>query len=312
MTTITAVEPLDIRFPTSQTLDGSDAMNTGDYSATYVILHTDGPGGPQGHGMTFTNGRGNELCVAAVQALAHHLVGRDLDEIFDNMAAFWRSLTADRQLRWVGPEKGVIHMATGAVVNAVWDLADLPATQLVSCIDFRYITDALTADEAEDLLLRNDAIRARREAQLRAQGFPAYITSVGWLGYPDDKVRRLCRKADAIRFCQVDSCRLGGVNEVVAVLLMAAKFEVPVCPHAGGVGLAEYVQHLSAFNYLRVGASLDNRVLEYVDHLHEHFVDPVIMDGNRYRLPTAPGYSITMRPESLAPYRFPTGKVWAA
>jgi L-fuconate dehydratase len=430
MTTITAVEPLDIRFPTSRTLDGSDAMNTGDYSATYVILHTDGPGGLEGHGLTFTNGRGNELCVAAVQALAHHVVGRDLDGIFDGMAAFWRSLTADRQLRWVGPEKGVIHMATGAVVNAVWDLAakragkplwqflaDLPVEQLVSCIDFRYITDALTPAEAADLLRRNDATRALREAQLRAEGFPAYITSVGWLGYPDDKVRRLCRKAvadgwthvkmkvggdidddvrragivrdeigpdrvlmmdanqswevdeaianmrrlaafdpwwieeptnpddvlghariakaiapvgvatgeaahnrvmfkqflqaDALRFCQVDSCRLGGVNEVVAVLLMAAKFEVPVCPHAGGVGLCEYVQHLSAFDYLRVGASLQGRVLEYVDHLHSHFVDPVVMDGNRYRLPTAPGYSITMRPESLASYRFPMGEAWA-
>ncbi|MDQ3708530.1 MAG: L-fuconate dehydratase [Actinomycetota bacterium] len=431
MTTITAVEPLDIRFPTSRTLDGSDAMNTGDYSATYVVLRTDDPGGPQGHGLTFTNGRGNELCVAAVRALAHHVVGRDLDAIFDDMAAFWRSLTADRQLRWVGPEKGVIHLATAAVVNAVWDLAakragkplwqflaDLPAERLVSCIDFRYIADALTPDEAEDLLRRNDATRPEREAQLRAEGFPAYITSVGWLGYPDDKVRRLCRKAvadgwthvkmkvggnidddvrragivrgeigsdrvlmmdanqnwevdeaianmrrlaafdpwwieeptnpddvlghariaraiapvgvatgetahnrimfkqllqaKAISFCQIDSCRLGGVNEVVAVLLMAAKFGVPVCPHAGGVGLCEYVQHLSAFDYLRVGASLDGRVLEYVDHLHEHFVDPVVMDANRYRLPTVPGYSITMRPESLAHYRFPTGEVWAA
>jgi L-fuconate dehydratase len=406
-------------------------MNTGDYSATYVVLRTDDPGGPQGHGLTFTNGRGNELCVAAVRALAHHVVGRDLDAIFDDMAAFWRSLTADRQLRWVGPEKGVIHLATAAVVNAVWDLAakragkplwqflaDLPAERLVSCIDFRYIADALTPDEAEDLLRRNDATRPEREAQLRAEGFPAYITSVGWLGYPDDKVRRLCRKAvadgwthvkmkvggnidddvrragivrgeigsdrvlmmdanqnwevdeaianmrrlaafdpwwieeptnpddvlghariaraiapvgvatgetahnrvmfkqllqaGAISFCQIDSCRLGGVNEVVAVLLMAAKFGVPVCPHAGGVGLCEYVQHLSAFDYLRVGASLDGRVLEYVDHLHEHFVDPVVMDANRYRLPTAPGYSITMRPESLAHYRFPTGEVWAA
>jgi L-fuconate dehydratase len=431
MTTITAVEPLDIRFPTSLALDGSDAMNTGDYSATYVILRTDDPGGPEGHGLTFTNGRGNELCVAAVQALAHHVVGRDLDAIFDDMAAFWRSLTADRQLRWVGPEKGVIHLATGAVVNAVWDLAakragkplwqflaDLPAARLVSCIDFRYITDVLAPDEAEDLLRRNDATRPEREARLRAEGFPAYITSVGWLGYPDDKVRRLCREAvadgwthvkmkvggdidddvrragivrseigpervlmmdanqnwevdeaianmrrlaafdpwwieeptnpddilghariaravapvgvatgemahnrimfkqllqaGALRFCQIDSCRLGGVNEVLAVLLMAAKFGVPVCPHAGGVGLCEYVQHLSAFDYLRVGASLDDRVLEYVGHLHEHFLDPVVMDGNRYRLPTAPGYSITMRQESLAHYRFPTGQVWAA
>jgi len=429
MTTITAVEPLDVRFPSSRTLDGSDAMNTGDYSATYVTLRTDDHG-LEGHGLTFTNGRGNELCVAAVAALTGLVVGRDLDGIFDDMAGFWRSLTADRQLRWVGPEKGVVHLATAAVVNAVWDLAakragrpmwqflaDMPAEQLVSCIDFRYLSDVLTPDDAVRLLRRNDATRAEREAHVRAAGLPAYITSVGWLGYSDDKVRRLCREAvaagwthvkmkvggdieddvrragiiraeigpdrvlmmdanqvwdvdeaiaamrrlaefdpwwieeptscddvlghariaqavapigvatgemahnrvmfkqllqaRAIRFCQVDSCRLGGVNEVLAVLLMAAVFDVPVCPHAGGVGLCEYVQHLAVFDYLRVGASLDDRVVEYVDHLHEHFVDPVVMDGNRYRVPTAPGYSITMHPESLVRYRFPTGDVWA-
>lgn len=429
MTTIVDVEPLDIRFPTSRTLDGSDALNTGDYSATYVIIRTDE--GSEGHGLTFTNGRGNEVCVAAVEALAHHVVARDVDAIFSDMAAFWRTLTADRQLRWLGPEKGVIHLATAAVVNAVWDLAakragkplwqflaDMPAEQLVSCIDFRYLSDALTPDEAVALLRRNDDTRHEREAHVRTVGFPAYITSVGWLGYSDDKLRRLCREAveagwthlkmkvggvidddvrragivraeigpdrvlmldanqswdvdeaianmqrlaafdpwwieeptspddvlghariarqiapigvatgetahnrvmfkqllqaDAIGFCQVDSCRLGGVNEVVAVLLMAAKFGVPVCPHAGGVGLCEYVQHLAVFDYLRVGASLEGRVLEYVDHLHEHFVDPVVVDGNRYRVPTAPGYSVTMRPESLARYRFPTGQAWAA
>jgi L-fuconate dehydratase len=428
MTRITTVEPLDVRFPSSRTLDGSDAMNTGDYSATYVTLRTDDHG-LEGHGLTFTNGRGNELCVAAVAALTDLVAGRDLDGIFEDMAGFWRSLTADRQLRWVGPEKGVVHLATAAVVNAVWDLAakragkpmwqflaDMPAEQLVSCIDFRYLSDVLTADDAVHLLRRNDATRAEREARVRAEGLPAYITSVGWLGYSDDKVRRLCREAvaagwtrvkmkvggdidddvrragiirdeigpdrvlmmdanqawdvdeaiaamrrlaafdpwwieeptscddvlghariaeavapigvatgemahnrvmfkqllqaRAMRFCQVDSCRLGGVNEVLAVLLMAAVFDVPVCPHAGGVGLCEYVQHLAIFDYLRVGASLDDRVVEYVDHLHEHFVDPVVMDGNRYRVPTAPGYSITMHPESLVRYRFPTGDVW--
>lgn len=429
-TRIVAVEPLDIRFPSSRTLDGSDAMNTGDYSATYVTLRTDDPS-LEGHGLTFTNGRGNELCVAAVEALAHHVVGRDLDGIFDDMTNFWRSLTADRQLRWVGPEKGVIHLATGALVNAVWDLAakragkpmwqflaDMPAEQLVSCVDFRYLSDVLTPADAVDLLRRNDGTRPQREAHVHAEGLPAYITSVGWLGYSDDKVRRLCREAvaagwthvkmkvggdidddlrragiireeigpdrvlmmdanqiwdvdeaiarmrrlaefdpwwieeptscddvlghariaeaiapigvatgemahnrvmfkqllqaDAIRFCQVDSCRLGGVNEVLAVLLMAAAFDVPVCPHAGGVGLCEYVQHLAVFDYLRVGASLDDRVVEYVDHLHEHFMDPVVLEGNRYRVPTAPGYSITMRPESLARYRFPMGPEWAS
>ena len=430
--TITDVVARDIRFPTSRTLAGSDAMNPDpDYSAAYVVLKTDSPAGLEGHGLTFTIGRGNEICVAAIKALAPLVIGKRLDSLTANMGAFWRMITGDSQLRWIGPEKGVIHLATAAVVNAVWDLyakaegkplwkllVDMTPEQLVSCIDFRYITDALTPGEARAILERNAATRAEREAEMRQHGFPAYTTSTGWLGYSDEQVRQLCRdalaagwthfkikvgrnieddvrrarlireeigwerklmmdanqvwevdeaiaymrhlapfdpwwieeptspddilghaaiaraiapigvatgehvqnriifkqlfQANAIRFCQLDSCRLGGVNEVLAVLLMAAKFGVPVCPHAGGVGLCEYVQHLSIFDYIYVSASLENRILEYVDHLHEHFLDPVVVRNGRYMPPTAPGYSITMRPESLDEYEFPTGRAWAA
>ncbi len=430
--TIVRVEVEDIRFPTSRALDGSDAMNPDpDYSAAYVVLHTDAGDGIEGHGLTFTIGRGNELCVAAVEALAPLVIGRSLGEIAADMGAFWRRVTGDSQLRWVGPEKGVIHLATAALVNAVWDLwakvegkplwqllADLPPEELVRCIDFRYFTDALTPDEALDILRRNRPTRDAREAELRANGYPAYTTSAGWLGYSDDKIRALCREgieqgwshfkikvgrdladdvrrariirevigpdrklmmdanqvwdvgeaianmrvlaefdpwwieeptspddvlghaaiaraiapigvatgehaqnrvifkqllqADAIRFCQIDSCRLGGVNEVLAVLLMAAKFGVPVCPHAGGVGLCEYVQHLAIFDYLCVSASLENRLVEFVDHLHEHFVDPVTMRNGRYMPPLAPGYSITMKDESRRMHRFPGGDAWRA
>ena len=429
--TITDVVARDIRFPTSRTLAGSDAMNPDpDYSAAYVVLKTDSPAGLEGHGLTFTIGRGNEICVAAIKALAPLVIGKRLDSLTANMGAFWRMITGDSQLRWIGPEKGVIHLATAAVVNAVWDLyakaegkplwkllVDMTPEQLVSCIDFRYITDALTPGEARAILERNAATRAEREAEMRQHGFPAYTTSTGWLGYSDEQVRQLCRdalaagwthfkikvgrnieddvrrarlireeigwerklmmdanqvwevdeaiaymrhlapfdpwwieeptspddilghaaiaraiapigvatgehvqnriifkqlfQANAIRFCQLDSCRLGGVNEVLAVLLMAAKFGVPVCPHAGGVGLCEYVQHLSIFDYICVSASLEDRILEYVDHLHEHFLDPVVVRNGRYMPPTAPGYSITMRPESLDEYEFPTGRAWA-
>jgi L-fuconate dehydratase len=417
----------DIRFPTSQQRDGSDAMNQGDYSAAYVVLRTDG--GPEGHGLTFTNGRGNELCVAAVRALARHVIGRDLESLTADMRSFARSLTTDVQLRWLGPEKGVLHMSTGALVNAVWDLwarvegkpvwkllVDMAPEQIVACVDFSYISDALTPEQALEILQRNAATRAAREAEMRGGGFPAYTTSTGWLGYPDQKVRRLCREAiaagwtgfkmkvgqdleanlhraslmreelgpdrtlmmdanqcwdvgeairqmkalarfdpwwieeptspddvlghatiaraiapigvatgetcanrvifkqllqaGAIRFCQVDACRMAGVNEVLAVLLLAARFGVPVCPHAGGVGLCEYVQHVSLFDYICVGASLENRVLEYVDHLHQHFLDPVRVRGGRYLVPEAPGYSIAMRPESLDEFEFPGGPAW--
>jgi len=419
----------DIRFPSARHQDGSDALNLGDYSATYVILETDG--GLEGHGLTFTNGRGNEICVAAVRALAHHLTGRDLDGILGDLRGFYRELTVDKQLRWLGPEKGILHMATGAVINAVWDLwakregkplwkllVDLTPEQIVAAIDFSYITDVLTPEQALETLRLKAAGKAAREAEMRRDGYPAYTTSTGWLGYPDEKVRRLCKEAlaqgwtafkmkvgrslednerraalmreeigpsrklmmdanqcwdvdeairqmrrlarfdpwwieeptspddvlghaaiakaiapigvatgevchnrvmfkqllqaNAIRFLQVDSCRIGGVNEVLAVLLMAERFGVPVCPHAGGVGLCEYVQHLSIFDYVAVSGRLENRLCEYVDHLHEHFVDPCVVRDARYVAPTRPGYSITLKPESRDEYEFPAGKAWRA
>jgi L-fuconate dehydratase len=428
--TITEAIARDIRFPTSQDLSGSDAMNEApDYSAAYVILKTDTD--LEGHGLTFTIGRGNELCVAAINSLAPLVVGRILESFTENMGAFWRHVTGDSQLRWVGPEKGVIHLATAAVVNAVWDLyakakgkplwkllVDMSPEKLVSCVDFRYITDALTPEEALEILRKNEPTKAKREQEMLTDGFPAYTTSAGWLGYPDEKIRQLSREAvaegwghikikvgrdveddarrasiireeigpdrklmmdanqvwevdeaianmkrlaefdpwwieeptnpddvlgharvaravapigvatgehcqnrvvfkqlmqaDAISFCQIDSCRLGGVNEVIAVLLLAAKFGVPVCPHAGGVGLCEYVQHLSIFDYIAVGATLENRILEYVDHLHEHFLDPVRIKDGRYVPPERPGYSIEMYPESLEEFEFPTGSAWSA
>jgi L-fuconate dehydratase len=430
MITITNMTVRDIRFPTSTTLDGSDAMNPDpDYSAAYVILHTDHPDGLEGHGLTLTIGRGNELCVAAIKAMRHLIVGHTLESFTADMGAFWRHITGDSQLRWVGPEKGVIHMATGAVVNAVWDLyakvegkslwrllADMSPEALVRCIDFRYITDALTPAEALELLRHNAPTRAERIAHLEAEGYPAYTTSAGWLGYSDEKIKQLCKvsiaqgwshfkikvgrdltddirrcrlirevigaerklmvdanqvwsveeaiewmthlaefqpwwveeptspddvlghariaqavasigvatgemcqnriifkqlfQAKAISFCQIDSCRLGGVNEVLAVLLMAAKFGVPVCPHGGGVGLCEYVQHLSMIDYIYISGSLENRIVEYVDHLHEHFLDPCVIKNGHYLPPQRPGYSIEMYPESLDRYEYPQGAVW--
>ena len=430
--TIVGVTVHDIRFPTSEALDGSDAMNPDpDYSAAYVILRTDAGDGLEGHGLTFTIGRGNELCVAAAEALSPLVVGLSLEEIAADMGAFWRRIVGDTQLRWVGPEKGVLHLATAAVVNAVWDLwakvegkplwkllCDMSPEALVRCVDFRYITDAITPEQATEMLRRNLATRAEREAELTRSGYPAYTTSAGWLGYSDEKIRRLCREgmaegwnhfkikvgrdladdvrrasiireeigpgrklmmdanqvwdveeaienmrslarfdpwwieeptspddvlghaaiaravhpigvatgeqcqnrvvfkqlmqAGAIRFCQIDSCRLGGVNEVLAVLLLAARFGIPVCPHAGGVGLCEYVQHLAIVDYVCVSASLEDRIVEYVDHLHEHFVDPVVIRNGRYMPPTAPGYSITMHAESIQRYTFPDGPAWTA
>jgi L-fuconate dehydratase len=429
--TITALEAIDVRFPTSRTLAGSDAMNTApDYSATYVILRTDRGDGLAGHGLTFTIGRGNEVVLAAALALRPLIVGKALEEIAADMGGFWREITGDSQLRWIGPDKGAMHLATAAVVNAAWDLwakaerkpvwkllVDLSPADLVRCVDFRYITDAITPDEALGLLRRLEPTKREREAELRRDGFPAYTTSAGWLGYSDEKIRALCREAvragwthlkmkvggdieddvrraqivreeigdrklmmdanqvwdvgeaiantkrlarfdpwwmeeptspddvlghaaiakaiapirvatgehcqnrvifkqllqaKAIGFCQVDACRLGGVNEVLAVLLMAAKFGVPVCPHAGGVGLCEYVQHISLFDYVAVSGSLNDRVLEYVDHLHEHFVDPVVIRGGRYMPPTEPGYSIEMKPTSLREYAYPSGAAWSS
>jgi L-fuconate dehydratase len=431
MATITALDVLDIRFPTSRSLDGSDAMNPDpDYSAAYVVIKTDAGDGVEGHGLTFTIGRGTEVVVAGVRALEPLVLGRSTDDVFADMGGFWRELTGDSQLRWIGPEKGVIHLATAAVVNAVWDLfakragkplwkllVDMTPEELVALIDFRYISDALPPERALERLRALAPTRAAREAELRRDGYPAYTTSVGWLGYDDDKIRRLCREALAdgwtafklkvgadveddrrrarivreeigpdrmmavdanqrwgvdeaigwmaqlaefnpywieeptspddilghaaiaravapilvatgehvhnrvmfkqflqaggLSVCQIDAARLGGVNEVLAVLLMAAEFGVPVCPHAGGVGLCELVQHLSVVDYVCVSGSLDGRVIEYVDHLHEHFVDPVVIRDAHYVVPSRPGYSAQMLPESLERYRYPDGAEWA-
>jgi len=431
MVKITGCRARDIRFPTSRQADGSDAMNPDpDYSAAYVVLTTD-QAGLEGHGLTFTLGRGNELCVAAIEALAPLVVGRRLSDITGAMGAYWRELVSASQLRWVGPEKGVIHLATAAMVNALWDLwaklegkpvwrlvAEMSPEEFVRLIDFRYLSDALTPEEALAILRAQESGKAKRIAELEAKGFPAYTTSAGWLGYSDDKLRRLCREAvadgmdylkikvgrdladdkrrcailreeigpdrflmidanqiwdvgeaidwvtalapfrplwieeptspddvlghaairkavkplgigvatgemcqnrvifkqlmqaGAIDFCQIDSCRLGGVNEVLAVLLLAQKFGIPVCPHAGGVGLCEYVQHLAMIDFVCVAGSMEGRVLEYVDHLHEHFFDPVRMRAGRYMPPEMPGYSITMKPRSLDSFEFPAGAAW--
>ncbi len=428
--TITDIQVKDIRFPTSKSLDGSDAMNPDpDYSAAYVILKTNHPDKLEGHGLTFTIGRGNELCVAAVESLSYLLIGKKLKDFTQNMGAFWKMMTSDSQLRWVGPEKGVIHLATAALVNAVWDLyaktegkplwkliTDMSPSQLVSCIDFTYITDALTPEEALELLTAQESTKQERIDVLMKNGYPAYTTSAGWLGYSDDKMRKLCQEAkaegfkhmkikvgsnleddmrratiireeigedlvlmmdanqkwdvneaienmdelkkfnpwwieeptspddilghakiakavapikvatgehchnrvmfkqlmqaDAIGICQIDSCRLGGVNEILAVMLMAAKFKIPICPHAGGVGLCEYVQHLSMIDYIAISGSLEDRIIEYVDHLHEHFLDPVVMKNGAYMPPKLPGYSIEMKQQSLVDYEFSNGSVW--
>ncbi len=423
MTTITGLRTIDLRFPTSAGLDGSDAMNPDpDYSAAYVVLDTD-TDGLEGHGLTFTIGRGNDICVAAIEAMRHLVIGLDLDWIIENPGRMWRHLTGDSQLRWIGPDKGAIHLATGAVVNAIWDLwakavgkpvwrlvADMTPEELVRTIDFRYLTDAITPDDALTLLTNRAAGKAERIADLEATGFPCYTTSAGWLGYPDDKLRRLAQEAvdagfdyiklkvgrdleddirrltiarevlgpdrklmidanqvwdvpqaiewvnalafakpwfieeptspddilghqairdaigevkiatgemcqnrimfkqfmaaGAIDVVQIDSCRLGGVNEVLAVLLLAARYDLPVCPHAGGVGLCEYVQHLSMIDYLCFSGTKEGRVIEYVDHLHEHFVAPCVIRDAAYMPPTLPGYSIEMKPQSLIDYRF--------
>jgi L-fuconate dehydratase len=430
VTTIIGVDVLDVRFPTSRSLDGSDAMNRDpDYSAAYVVLRTDAADGLEGHGLTFTTGRGTEVVVAGVHAIEPLVLGRSVEAIEADLGAVWRELVGDSQLRWIGPEKGVIHLATAAVVNAIWDLvakragkpvwqllSEMSPEQIVALVDFRYLTDALTPEQALAILRAALPGRDQRRAELIRDGYPAYTTSVGWLGYDDDKIRRLCREALAdgwtrfklkvgadveddirrarivreeigpdrmlavdanqrwdvgvaiawmarlaefdpywieeptspddilghaaiaravapirvatgehvhnrimfkqllqaksISVCQIDSCRLGGVNEVVAVLLLAATFGVPVCPHAGGVGLCEYVQHLSPFDYIAVSGRLDGRMIEYVDHLHEHFLDPVTVERGVYRLPSKPGYSIEMHPASLADYTFPTGRIW--
>ena len=424
------IEVKDVRFPTSMSLDGSDAMNPDpDYSAAYVILKTDHPNGIEGHGLTFTIGRGNEICVLAIKSLSHLIIGKSLNSFTANMSAFWKMINGDSQLRWLGPEKGVIHLATGAIVNAVWDLyakieqkplwrllADMSPEQLVKCIDFTYITDALTPEEALEILQKNVSTKQERIDLLLKNGYPAYTTSAGWLGYSDEKMRRLCKEAKAegfkhmkikvgsdlkddmrraaiireeigedmqlmmdanqkwdvneaifnmqelkkfnpywieeptspddiighakiakavkpikvatgehcqnrvmfkqlmqagaIEICQIDSCRVGGVNEVLAILLMAAKFNIPVCPHAGGVGLCEHVQHLSMIDFIAISGSLEGRIIEYVDHLHEHFLDPVTIRNGAYMPPKLPGYSIAMKRKSINDYEFPKSAIW--
>ncbi len=420
---ITAMETHDIRFPTSADLDGSDAMNPDpDYSAAYVVLRSDDH---EGHGFAFTIGRGNDVQTAAIKALEPYIVGRSIDDL----GALYRDLVYDSQLRWLGPEKGVMHMAISAVVNASWDLkakragkplwlllGEMPPEEIVDLVDFRYITDALTPNEALAILREAEPGRKERIERLKEHGYPAYATSPGWLGYSDDKLRRRCEEArrdgytqiklkvgadldddirrlriarevcgddfpiavdanqrwdvdtavtwvnalaefhpwwieeptspddvlghatiarkiapikvatgehvqnrvifkqllqaGAISYLQLDSARVGGVNENIAILLLAAKFGIPVCPHAGGVGLCELVQHLAMFDYVAVSGSLEGRVIEYVDHLHEHFAAPVVIRNGAYQAPVAPGFSATMLPESIAAYSFPDGPVW--
>ncbi|GII31787.1 L-fuconate dehydratase [Planotetraspora mira] len=420
---ITAMETHDIRFPTSRELDGSDAMNPDpDYSAAYVVLRD---GDDEGHGFAFTIGRGNDVQTAAIKALEPYVIGKSVDDL----GALYRDMVGDSQLRWLGPEKGVMHMAISAVVNALWDLkakregkpvwlllSEMSPEEIVDLVDFRYLSDALTREEALAILRAAEPGRAERIERLKESGYPAYTTSPGWLGYSDDKLRRLCKEAiqdgftqiklkvgadldddirrmriarevcgpgfriavdanqrwdvgaavawvkalaefdpwwveeptspddvlghatiareiapikvatgehvqnrvifkqllqaGAISYLQLDAARVAGVNENIAILLLAAKFGVPVCPHAGGVGLCELVQHLSMFDYVAVSGSMDDRVIEYVDHLHEHFVTPVVIENGAYRTPLAPGFSATMHSESIADYSFPDGPVW--
>jgi L-fuconate dehydratase len=426
---ITAIRVIDLRFPTSRENIGSDAVNKDpDYSAAYCIIETNSD--LRGHGLSFTLGRGTDLVVQAAQYLSQYAINRTLASITDDFRAFARQLTDDTQFRWLGPEKGVIQLAAAALINAVWDLyaraeskplwqllSEMEPAQLIKAIDFRYIDDALSPEEALDILNSRRAGQAERLALLRKNGYPAYTTSVGWFGYSEEKIRRLSREAladgwthfklkvggdaaedlrrghvvreeigwtnklmvdanqkwgvleaitrtrqlaelqpwwmeeptnpddilgharirrevpevriatgehvhnrimfkqllqaKAIDVLQLDSCRVAGVNENLAIILMAAKFNVPVCPHAGGVGLCEYVQHLSTFDFLSVSASLENRVIEFVNHLHEHFVDPVRIKDGHYLLPEQPGYSIEIREESLTRFAFPQGEAWS-
>lgn len=430
--TIKDISVKDIRFPTSRNLDGSDAMNAiSDYSATYVTLITDHAENLKGYGLTFTIGRGNDLCVSAVKSLAElFVIGRTLEDITANFGQFWHELVSgDCQLRWVGPEKGVIHLATAAIINALWDLwarsqnktvwkmlVDLSPEELVRCIDFTYIKDVLTPEEAITLLRRVETGKAQREREMLENGFPGYTTAAGWLGYSEEKMRQLARQAvadgwthlkqkvgadleqdirratilreelgwdrklmmdanqiwgvdeaitamrqlakfdplwieeptspddilghaaikarigdigiatgehahnrvmfkqffqsGAMDFCQLDPARLGGLNEVLAVVLMAAKFGVPVCPHGGGVGLCQYSLNIVLFDYIAVSASLENRVLEYVDHLHENFEEPLVIKRGRYYPLMQPGYGVKMKPDTLTRYSWPDGQEW--
>jgi L-fuconate dehydratase len=430
MSIITTVETHDIRFPTSQELDGSDAMNPDpDYSAAYVIIKTDDPDGHAGHGFVFTIGRGNEVQTAAIAALAGHILGRDVNELLGDMGSTWKLFTHDSQLRWLGPEKGVMHMAMGAVINALWDLkakrarkplwqllAQLTPEELVALVDFRYLTDALTPAEALEILRAAEPSRIQRSQKLLEEGYPAYTTSPGWLGYSDAKLTRLIREAlsdgfkqiklkvgadlqddirrlrtarrvagpnvriaidanqrwdvdeaiewmkhlapydiawleeptspddilghaaiargiapipvatgehvqnrvifkqllqaQALEVLQIDATRVAGVNENIAILLLAAKFDVRVCPHAGGVGLCEAVQHLAMFDYVAITGKKGDRMIEFVDHLHEHFVAPVEVHDGHYWPPTVPGASTELLGQSLEAYSYPHGPIW--
>lgn len=430
MTRITAVDVTDVRFPTSVSMDGSDAMNKdGDYSATYVVVSTDDPE-LSGFGFTFTIGRGNDICTLAAQRRGEPLVGREVSDVVGDLGGVYRDLASDSQLRWLGPDKGVEHLALAAVMNAVWDLAareagkplwrllaEMTPEELVDVADLTYLSDALTREEALEILRAGVPHREERIRHLEETGYPCYTTSAGWLGYSDDKLRRLAAEAvdsgythiklkvganleddirrceiarevigwdaklmidanqvwdvpqaiewvnalarfepwwieeptspddilghaavrkavapigvatgehgmnrvlfkqmfqaEAIDFCQLDSARLASINEILAVYLMAMKFDVPVCPHAGGVGLCELVQHLSVFDYVAVSGTLEDRVTEFVDHLHEHFTDPCIVENGAYRLPARPGYSAEMHPASVATYAYPDGSYWA-
>lgn len=432
MSTIIAVETSDVRFPTSRNLDGSDAMNPDpDYSAAYLRVVTDSEDGHEGHGFVFTIGRGNDVETAAIKALTPYLLGRNVEELINDMGATWKELTHDSQLRWLGPEKGVMHMAIGAVVNALWDLkakrAGLPLWQLLSTmtpeelvdlVDFRYLTDALTREEALDILRKAEAGREERTAVLLAEGYPGYTTTPGWLGYSDEKLTRLAHEAiadgfkqiklkvgadleddvrrlraaraavgpdikiavdanqrwdvaeaiewmkhlapfdvawieeptspddilghaaiargvapipvatgehvqnrvifkqmlqaDSLQVLQMDAARVAGVNENVAILLLAAKFGVRVCPHAGGVGLCEAVQHLSMFDFVAVSGEKEDRMIEFVDHLHEHFVTPIDVHHGAYWAPLAPGGGSEMHAASIAEYSYPNGAFWVA
>jgi L-fuconate dehydratase len=432
MTKILGFDTFDVRFPTSHELDGSDAMNPSpDYSAAYLIIRTDSPDDLAGHGHVFTIGRGNDIQLTAVRALEPFLAGRDLDETLDDLGGLSRTLTGDSPLRWLGPERGVVHMAIGAVLNACWDLAarragkplwrllaDLSPDQIVDLVDFRYLTDALTRDDALELLERGSAGRAERIKILEHDGYPAYTSTPGWLGYSDDRLAELCAaavadgftrvklkvgarleddfrrfriargvvgdqvgialdanqvwdvpaaiswmqalaplqpdwieeptspddilgtarirreiqpvrvatgehvanrvifkqllQAGAIDIMQIDACRVAGVNENIANLLLAAKFGVPVCPHAGGVGLCEIVQHLAMFDYAAVSGTMDGRMIEWIDHLHEHFASPATVSGGRYRAPSTAGASTRMLAESVAEFTFPSGSAWLA
>ena len=430
MSQITEVEVIDLRFPTSLSLDGSDAMNPDpDYSAAYLIVSTDGQPAEAGHGFVFTIGRGNDIQTEAIRVIAETLIGRNVEAIIDDMGGFWKELVHDSQMRWLGPEKGVSHMAIGAVVNAMWDLkakragmplwqllASMSPQELLDLVDLRYLSDFMSGDDALAILQKAEAGKAARMQELREVGYMAYTTSPGWLGYSDEKLARLCQEAiddgieqiklkvggnrdddirrlriarevcgpdfpiavdanqhwdaaeavdwlaaleefdlrwveeptspddilahayiqkhispipvatgehcqnrilfkqflqaDALRVMQIDATRVAGVNENIANLLLAAHAGVPVCPHAGGVGLCELVQHMSMFDFVAVSGTMEGRCIEFVDHLHEHFVTPVDVHSGRYWAPSAPGAGAEISPESLRSFAFPEGPKW--